>query len=152
MIFIMRWQGQSLITPVSPRGIIDLEFARTAERLAQLQLFLPAGSVYLNILLDFFFIAAYTWFFIAGCKYVKQKIKLGMWSDRFMSLAVAAACFDVCENFLMLLTFKGKFSLAVLEIVFYCAAIKFILAALIVLYLLITLPIALLYKKRTIIS
>jgi len=32
MIIVTRWQGTGLITPQSPRGIIDLEFAKTPER------------------------------------------------------------------------------------------------------------------------
>jgi hypothetical protein len=149
MIFIMRWQGLSLVTPVSPKGIINLEFAKTAERFNQLKLFLNPRDVSFNIYLDFLFIASYTWFLVSGCRFVKEKINLFQWNDRFISIAVAVAFFDVCENFLLLLILYGRFSPSALQVVFYCAAIKFILAGLVVLYLLITLPVALLYKKRS---
>jgi len=151
MILAMRWQGHSLVTPVSPRGIVDLEFARTQARLDQLRLFWNFGDILINIWLDFVFIAAYTWFFINGCRFVKHYLKLETWSDRFISIAIAAAFFDVCENFLMLLILNGSFSTSILPVVFYCALLKFILAGLVVLFLMLTLPVALLYKKRRII-
>jgi hypothetical protein len=152
MIFIMRWQGQSLITPVSPKGIVNLEFAKTTERFNQLRLFWNPGDISVTIYLDFLFIAAYTWLFVTGFMFVKHKINLAAWNDRFISISVAVAFFDVCENFLMLLIIYGRFSPSALQIVFYCAAIKFILAGLVLLYLLITVPVALLYRKRSLLS
>jgi hypothetical protein len=152
MVITMRQQGKSLLTPVSLKGIINLELAKTPERFHQLQLFWNSSDVISNIFLDFLFIAAYTWFFVNGCRFVKQKLKLQDWSDRFLSLAIAAAFFDVCENFLMLLVWNGRFGTAVLQIIFYCAVIKFLLIGLVALYLLITLPVALLFKKRSLLS
>jgi hypothetical protein len=143
----MRWQGSTLITPVSQNGILDLEFAKTPERLHQLQLFWNSDNVTLNILLDFLFIASYTWFFIAATMYIKQKLKWETWSDRAISMAVAAACFDVLENFLMLLTFSGRFQPSVMQVVYYCAVIKFILVGFVVLFLLIAFPLSI-SKKR----
>lgn len=149
MIFVMRWQGQSLITPSSSIGILDLEFARTTARLNQLLLFWNYNDISLNILLDFVFIAAYTWFFISACLYLKQKLPLVNWSDRFISMAVAAALFDVCENLVMLLIINGRFNPDfALQVVFYCALLKFILAGIVLLYILIMLPVAILKKPR----
>lgn len=135
MIFVMRWQGSALVTPQSPRGIIDLEFAKTPERFLQLRLFWNMETVFQNIYLDFLFIVAYTWFLVTACKAVNNN-----WSNTFSGLALSAAAFDVLENFLMILVLNGRFSPSVLQIVFYCAAIKFILAGIVVLYLLISLP------------
>ena len=148
----MRQLGHNLISPASPRGIVDLELAKTPERFRQLQLFWSSGDVVSNIFLDFLFIGAYTWFFVNGCRLVKEKLKLQDWSDRILSVAVATAFFDVFENFLMLLVWNGRFGTVVLHVIFYCAIIKFILAGIVALYLLITLPVALLFKKRSLLS
>ena len=142
MIIVTRWQGTGLITPQSPRGIIDLEFAKTPERFFQLRLFWNIENVLQNIYLDFLFIIAYAWFLVTACKAVNNK-----WTNTFSGLALSAAAFDVLENFLMILILNGRFDPSVLQIVFYCAAIKFILAAIVVLYLLISLPSK--FKRKT---
>jgi len=147
MIFLMRWQGNSLNTPQSKHGIVDLEFAKTGERLSQLRLFWNHSDVVENIFLDFLFIAAYTWFFVTACNFVKEKNPWLYWGKNFSGIAIAAGLFDVCENFLMLLVWNGRFGPGVLQIVYYCAAIKFILAAIVILYLLISIPFALKSKR-----
>jgi hypothetical protein len=139
MVFVMRWQGSSLVTPQSPKGIIDLEFAKTADRYHQLQLFWNPQDVKQNIYLDFLFIIAYTWFLVTACKVLGSRSSLKR-SNVFAGLAMSAGAFDVLENFLMLLVLNGKFSTSVLQIVYYCAAIKFILAGIVVLYLILSLP------------
>ncbi len=72
---------------------------------------------------------------------------MGNWSDRAISMAVAAAGFDVLENFLMLLTFSSRFQPSVMQVVFYCAVIKFILVGVVVLFLLIAFPLAISKKQ-----
>ena len=143
----MRWQGQSLITPVSPNGILDLEFAKTETRFIQLRMFWNPNDVSLNIYLDFLFIAAYAWFFISACNLIKQKTNWSKWPSIFSSIAIAAAFFDMCENFLMLLVLYGRFSPNVLHVVYYCAAIKFLLVASIILFILIAIPFAVRARK-----
>jgi hypothetical protein len=148
MIVLMRWQGSMLITSASPRGIIDLEFAKTAQRLLNLRLFLDHDAVVQNIFLDFLFIAAYTWFFVTACNFVKEKNAWSKWSNHFSGIAIAAALFDVCENFLMLLVWNGRFGTGLLQVVYYCAAIKFILAGMVVMYLLISIPFVLGTRRK----
>jgi len=138
MIVLMRWQGATLVTPASPGGILDLEFANNAERLMQLRLFWTHDDVVTNIFLDFLFIAAYAWFFVAACSSISVKNPLSKWSQHFAGISLAAAGFDVCENFLMLLVWNERFSPSVLKIVYYCAAIKFILIALVIIYLIVS--------------
>ena len=136
MLFVMRWQGTSLVTAASPRGIIDLEFARTPERLRHLLLFISPSKVQLNIFLDFIFIIAYTWFLVAACRYIRSKTSWNKASGAFISLAITAAMFDVVENFLLLLIIQQRFDASLLEVVYYSAAIKFILVGAVILYLL----------------
>lgn len=134
MIIVMRWQGSSLITPQSPKGILDLEFAKTPERFQQLRLFWNQETVLQNIYLDFLFLAAYTWFLVTACKAVNNSK-----STVFSALAISAGAFDVLENFLMMLVLNGRFSPTVLQIVYYCAAVKFVLAGIVVGYLILSL-------------
>ncbi len=147
-IIIMRWQGSSLVTPISPKGIIDIEFARTAERFNQLRLFLNHHVVMTNIYLDFIFIAAYTWFLVAACKYISYKTQWQKWSNIFSTIAVSAGLFDVFENFLLILIWNDRFKTSLLEVVFWCAAIKFVLAGAVMLYLLLSWPFTLRRQKR----
>ncbi|MGZ5285608.1 MAG: hypothetical protein ACXWV0_01785 [Flavisolibacter sp.] len=146
-IVIMRLQGSSLVTPLSPKGIIDIEFARTAERFNQLRLFLNHQAVMTNIYLDFIFIAAYTWFLVAACKYINSKTQWQKWSNIFSTLAVSAGLFDVFENFLLILVWNERFKTSLLEVIFWCAAIKFVLAGAVILYLLLSWPFTLRRQK-----
>jgi hypothetical protein len=130
----MRWQGSSLVTPQSPKGIIDLEFAKTSAKLQQLQFFWNHGTVLQNIYLDFLFIAAYTWFLFGACKTMNNSK-----SNLFSGLAISAAAFDVLENFLMILVWNERFSPSILQIVFYVAAIKFLLIVIVIGYLILSL-------------
>jgi hypothetical protein len=134
MIVVMRWQGLELNSPRSSRGLIDLEFAKTSERLYQLQLFWNTEVVLKNIYIDFLFIMAYTWFLVTACKTVNNRQ-----SNIFSSLAISAGAFDVLENFLMIMVLNGRFNPSVLEIVYYCAAIKFLLAGIVLLYVILSL-------------
>lgn len=134
MIVVMRWQGSSLITPQSPKGIIDLEFAKTPGRFQQLQFFWNHEIVLQNIYLDFLFILAYTWFLVTACKAVNNSK-----SNLFSALAISAGAFDVLENFLMILVWNERFSPSVLQIVFYVAAIKFLFAVIVIGYLILSL-------------
>ena len=139
---VMRWQGRSLVTPVAPRGIVDMEFARTAERFFELRLFWNPGSVSTNIYLDFLFIAAYAWFLVTACIFIRERTAWTKWSNAFITISLAAAVFDLCENFLILLVLNGRFDTSILQIVFYCALLKFLLSGAAALFVLAGLPFA----------
>jgi len=147
MFMVMRQDGLSLLTPVSPRGILDLEFCKTPERLLQLRLFLDNSAVVRNIYLDFLFIGAYTWFLVTASIFTINRLQWKKWGHWAKGLALSAAFFDAGENFLMLLVWDGRFSPSLMHLVFYIALIKFVLAGLVVLYLLGSLPFLL--KRRT---
>lgn len=131
---VMRCQGSGLITPQSPKGVLDLEFAKTPERFHQLQLFWNREMVLQNIYLDFLFIIAYTWFLVTGSKVVNNTK-----SSLFSGFAISAGAFDVLENFLMILVWNGRFEPSLLQVVYYAAAIKFLLAGIVVGYLILSL-------------
>lgn len=147
MILVMRWAGSSLVTPVSPGGILELEFAWDAVRLQQLKLFWNPSDLLKNILFDFIFIFAYTWFFISASSRVSEQsgwLTSGSW---VAGLGTAAGLFDVLENFLMVMIFQEKFAPGLLKVVFVIAAIKFLLAALVLLYLLVSVVFIAMKKK-----
>jgi hypothetical protein len=60
-------------------------------------------------------------------------------SNLFSGLTISAAAFDVLENFLLILVWNEKFSPSILQIVFYVAAIKFLLIIIIIGYLILSL-------------
>ena len=137
MIGIMRWQGNSLVTPISPKGIIDVEFAKTPERFRELRLFLNQDKLLLNLQFDFLFIIAYTWFLIAACQYIQ--LKRSWKGDKIFRLfATAGGFFDVVENLLLIQLVKGTNDAFRVKLVFYCAAIKVVLLGIVVLYLLLS--------------
>lgn len=144
MLVIMRFQGAALDTPVSPRAIIDLEFADTAQRVSQLLSHWDISVVKINIWLDFFFILSYVWFLLVIAETLALK-----WPEQhpmrhvglFLSRAtVAAGVFDVVENLLMLQTISGSYTTHSLQLTFYCALIKFIIIAVVFLYFLASVP------------
>lgn len=135
MAGVMLWQGNALVTPVSRLGILDLEFAQTAGRLRQLQLFWNASTVNNNLLLDFLYILSYTWFFLCAFRYLGGKAR------RYgAAAAVSAALFDVAENLLLLGIYNQQLSPDLLAASRICAVLKFALAGMLVLFLLMRLP------------
>lgn len=149
MLVLMWLQGAILNTPVSPRGIVDLEFASTAERVRELLSHWDMPVVKINIWLDFLFIAAYVWFF-----FVITEASAMNWPEPhamrnaglFISKgAFAAGVFDAVENLLMLQTISGSYTPHSLQLTFYCAVFKFMIIAVAGVYCLASLPAA--FKK-----
>jgi hypothetical protein len=144
MIIVMRMQGSSLITDLSPRGIIDLEFADAADRLAELVATLDLSAVRINIWLDFGFIFFYTWFFFLAAKRIALR-----WAPRnefrrtgffLAKAAFVAGILDVAENILMLKSIGGDYTAFSLQATFYCAWIKFMIILFVLLYFMVSLP------------
>jgi hypothetical protein len=144
MIVVMRFQGSSLKTTTSPRGIIDLEFANTPQRLHELLLRWDISVVKMNIWLDFLFIVSYVLFLSIAAGLCAEK-----WPERsvprqaglfFAKITYVAGILDIAENLLMLQSIQGNFTDVSLQLTFYCAAVKFILAALILIYLVGSIP------------
>lgn len=141
MIVVLRWQGKELMHPSTPSGILALEFANTPEKLTTVLAAWNKEVVQNNILLDFLFIIAYTWFFILGvAKSTTQ------WTNRFMQqlgatgirMAFLAGILDITENILMLQSIHGHYSASSLQLTWYCAAIKFIIVIILLLFMILT--------------
>lgn len=145
MFIIMRVQGGSLKTAISPRAIVDLEFADTDARLHELLMNWDISVVKMNIWLDFLFIVAYVAFLSVSAEICAWKWNnailrnTGLWLAR---MAYLAGVLDLAENLLMLQSIAGHYNDASLQLTFYCAAIKFAMAGLVLVYLLVSLPVA----------
>ena len=143
MVIVMRWQGDKLKSSVSPGAIINLEFAKTPQRLNELMMNWDISMVKINIWLDFLFIVCYTLFLSIAATATALKWPEGLMRQfglTFARVAFAAGVLDISENLLMLQSIAGNFTNASLQLTYYCAAIKFTLAAIIFLYLLLSLP------------
>ncbi|HVE60526.1 MAG TPA: hypothetical protein VNA26_01815 [Chitinophagaceae bacterium] len=148
-IIVMRWQGQSLINTVSPHGIIDLEFAKTSEKLSALKTGWIKKDVTINIYLDFFFIISYTFFFILSCLYVKKKLGKYAIASVFITIAVVAGVLDVLENCLMLFAINHSNNAEALKFTYYFALLKFILIGILIIYLVLSITFLKLNKCKS---
>lgn len=144
MVIVMRWQGNALINTVSPGGIINLEFADTPQRLAELLSRWDLATLKINIWLDFLFIISYTLFLSVASELCAERWTEGTVPRQaglfFARMAYLAGMFDVIENLLMLQSIQGNYTVTSLQFTFYFAAIKFLLAGIIVVYLIASLP------------
>lgn len=154
LILVIQYQGKSLKTEVSPRGIVDLEFAGTISRLQQLISRWDFWTVQLNILLDFLFIPSFTFFFIISIKILVDSLdfklieKIGKTLIKF---AFVVTLFDVLEDILMLFSIHGMNLKTGLPLTPYVAGIKFLIIAVILSFLIVCLILRLfvfLFKKN----
>lgn len=146
MFFILRWEGAPLMSAISPRGIVDLEFADTPQRFNELMNSCNLSVVRGNIWLDFLFIVSYVLFLslateASALKWPEGKIRfIGFWLAR---AAYVAGIMDIAENLLMLQSISGNETVHSLHLTSYCAAIKFFIIGILLLYLIISLPVLL---------
>lgn len=144
MIVVMQWQGAVLKTTTSKMGIVNLEFADTPAELQALLLRWDTAVVTMNIWLDFLFIISYVLFLSIAAVFCalkwKEKSKPQQIGLFLAKTAFAAGILDIAENLLMLQSIAGIYTEASLNLTYYCAAIKFFLIGLIILYLIVSLP------------
>lgn len=101
----LRFQGQHLITPSAPNGILSLELSHNADQTAMIASEWVGSiriSFYLNMLLDFIFIIFYGLFLYTSCRYIS--LLNPTWKRLAAIMAAAsltAMSFDVIENVLM---------------------------------------------------
>ena len=150
MIIVLRWQGSSLKTLASPRSIVDLEFADTPLRLQELLAGWNISVVKGNIWLDFLFIVCYVLLLSIASEIGAMKWRFEIMRQIGFTLAriaYMAGILDIAENLLMLQSVAGNFTPTSLQLTYYCAAVKFILVGMILLYLLVSLPVAIRKNK-----
>ncbi|MES2372623.1 MAG: hypothetical protein V4557_08590 [Bacteroidota bacterium] len=144
MVIVMRWQGNALVNTISPGGIINLEFADTPQRLQELLSHWDIATIKTNIWLDFLFIVSYVLFLSVAAELCAER-----WPENsvpqqaglfFARMAYLAGMLDVIENLLMLQSIQGNYTVTSLQFTFYFAAVKFLLAGVIIVYLIASLP------------
>ena len=148
-LFLMRWQGRELITPESPNGIVDLELAGTPLRFIYLSLFMKTHAILQNLYLDFLFLASYVWFFISAIQHCSFQTGWLRISGIFIGISWAAGVLDFLENLILILIINEHLTVRFIRLVYYLALFKFILAGLVILFLLVSLPFILRRKQAS---
>jgi glucan phosphoethanolaminetransferase (alkaline phosphatase superfamily) len=153
MIVVMAKTGSSLKTSTTPRGILDLEFAyNTTKTTMVLNAWTPdstsnkINAAKINTYLDFIFLAFYSLFlFFTSDKITRiTKNKLGI---LITNGALYAGILDIIENAGMLMTLSGSGSETTAFITTSCSIIKWMLALVAVLYVVVGIVQILLSKK-----
>lgn len=146
MMIVMAQTGATLKTPATPLGILNLEFAYSAEKAFAVILawtgLIPADNVFaaiINTWLDFIFLLFYAPFLYQASKMlaIKHAGLLSSIGTVIAKGALAAGVLDVFENIGMLLTLNGHISNTVSMLTFLFSIIKWLLALAAVLYILI---------------
>jgi len=155
MLIVMAETGATLKTPATPLGILNLEFAYTAEKAFDVIIawtgMISADNVFaaiINTWLDFIFLLFYALFLYHASRMLAIR-HTGLISamGNFLSKGgLAAGILDVFENIGMLLTLNGHISNTVSLLTFLFSIIKWLLAIAAVFYILVAGSL-LLYKK-----
>jgi hypothetical protein len=101
--------------------------------------------VKMNIWIDFLFIVTYVAFLALASEAVSSKWKnqsLKIIGLTLARVSVVVGVLDIGENLLMLQTIAGNFTVVSLQMTHYFATIKFTLAAVVLIYLLISIPVS----------
>jgi hypothetical protein len=108
LMIALRLQGNQLITPSAPNGILSLELSTDADhsaRIASEWVGSIRNAFYINMLLDFIFIIFYGFSLYVNCRYIALIIP--SWK-RLASLfaigSLIAMGSDVMENILMIVS------------------------------------------------
>ena len=145
MIVVMAKTSAGLKTPVTPRGIIDLEFAyNTTKTSAILNAWAPTAQTNniavakTNTYWDFLFLFFYAGFLFLACKKIAATIKgpVAKAGNIIAKAAIAAGFLDVIENAGMLLTLNNYNSPAFAFCTTFFSVIKWALVLIAVLYVL----------------
>ncbi len=142
MIFVMGKTGATLITVPTPKGILDLEFAYNKTKVTNIMHAWSSNPIVDNIskaktntYLDFIFLAFYSTFLFFACRKITEtnKSNFGLYIAKG---ALLSGGLDIFENIGMLISLSGYKNNIVAFVTTICASIKWVLAILAVLYLL----------------
>lgn len=141
---VMRLQGKPLQTTVSPLGIVEMEFAYSAQKATTIKKewssinkgnnSLLQVALY-NTLIDFIYIASYGLFLIFFCLRSAKILNNKKTMSVAAFLAFLAGAFDVLENFGMLYTLQKHILPIITTLTCISAIIKFSFLAVVVLLL-----------------
>jgi hypothetical protein len=149
---VLRWESAPLITASTPTGILALEFCKSP---VKADMILSAWSIPVAtwaVIIDFFFLAAYGAVFYFGSVTIASRLqnsRLRMFGHAMIGFSLIAPVLDIVENIGMLITLSGARSNWLLRLTCYAAWVKFACAAVVVLYLLVSLPLNYAISKKT---
>ncbi|HTN05818.1 hypothetical protein [Agriterribacter sp.] len=143
-LLLLQLQGRQLITPLSPSGILSLEFSHNAlhtQSIVNAWEAAPRSTFRVNMLLDFLLIPFYGLFLYSTCGYFAVHYQPG-WAQRLGVLlafgSLLAMVFDVIENIAM--SFSVHFSATAFTsaVTTTMAAMKFLLIGLALIYIILS--------------
>ena len=139
---------------ITPHGIIDLELARTPARALQIYRAWSGGLIgtaIKNTCIDFFFLLSYGCLLYCLCVTTARWYS-GPWrtAGKWISIAmIVAAFFDAIENILMIKSLNGSMGKELIASTFMFAAVKFLLVAIGILYIIASL-VGRLFKSKAV--
>ena len=152
-MLVLQLQGKQLITPLSPSGILSLEFSYHSDHTQSIATAWKnslRGAFRINMLLDFLLIPFYGLFLYSTCGYFSVHYQSGR-GQRFGVLlafgSLLAMVFDVIENVLMSFSIHITATSFTSMLTTAMAAIKFLLIGLALLYIIFSAALMLLRKK-----
>jgi hypothetical protein len=143
MIFVMGKTSATLKTIATPKGILNLEFAYNKTKVANIISAWSPNAIVdniskakINTYLDFIFLTFYASFLFFACKNIAEsnKSKIGLWIAKG---ALLAGLLDILENIGMLISLSGYTYDIVAVVTTFCASVKWLLAFVAILYMLI---------------
>ncbi len=142
MMIIIRFQNEALITVSAPLGILTLEFTGSAEQIELIRSEWSGAirqSFYINTVLDYLYLIVYGLFLFFASNYMSWlRPGTAMMGKLAARAGVTAACLDAVENGLMFISIVvGGYDVVGIATVVVAAA-KFLLAALSVCYILVS--------------
>jgi hypothetical protein len=159
MMVVMNKTGKPLKTPATPQGILNLEFAYsrthvntvlTAWQSGTAATVIPAAKT--NTRWDFVFIFFYAGLLYLLCNRLSRIYKTGSGFEKagrwLAYAAIVAGLLDVVENACMFIAMNGHVQHALAMATTICAATKFTLVIIALLYCLLSLPLAAYAKIR----
>lgn len=159
MMSVMRWHGNALSqSPRTKAGILSLEFAKTKQQSDAITTTWKDKQVHytaiVNTSIDFVFIFFYSLFLFAASYWfsLKQKGIMKKLSQSIALFGLTAGLLDSVENYFLLKMLANTASNAEIHFTFWTASIKFVLAAIAVLWILLQLLFLLIPKPKTLSS
>ena len=142
VLVILTWVGRPLTTPAAPNGIISYEFAGSVLRANGILIsWGEAGRLHaaFSLGLDFLFIVAYATTIGLACAWAGEILSKRRWPLARVGLLTAwgvclAGVLDGIENVSLVVMLLGNVSSPWPQLAAACAAVKFLLIALALLY------------------
>ncbi|HRN57849.1 MAG TPA: hypothetical protein PLL71_15425 [Agriterribacter sp.] len=153
-LLLLRVQGMQLVTPLSPSGILSLEFSYHASHTQSIVNVWKSslqGAFGVNMLLDFLLIPFYGLFLYSVCGHFSVHYETG-WPQRLGVLlafgSLLAMIFDATENIAMCFSFYFSVTAFTSAVTVAMAVMKFLLIGLALVYIILSAMLMLLRKKR----